>query len=104
MTYTIHIVLVHEVMQDFYHKQQYGPFHPQVAKSGLLEVYGCLIQPYGSFYKLGALFMGILSIGALLFGVYDRAPDFWKLPHRDYGGWVCPRSKGGAWMLGGLSK
>ena len=24
--------------------------------------------------------MGILRIRALLFGVYDRAPDFWKLP------------------------
>ena len=37
--------------------------------------------PYGCFYKVGVLFVGVLIARALLFGVYIRAPGFWKLPH-----------------------
>ena len=33
------------------------------------------------FYKLwGVRFVGVLMMRALLFGVFLRAPDFWKLP------------------------
>ena len=28
----------------------------------------------------GGLFLGVLRIRALLFWIYIRAPDFWKLP------------------------
>ena len=35
---------------------------------------------FGCFHKLGVLFVGVLIARALLFGVYSRAPDFWKLP------------------------
>ena len=36
---------------------------------------------FGCFYNLGVLLVGVLIVRALLlFGVYDRAPDFWKLP------------------------
>ena len=30
--------------------------------------------------KWGVLFVGVLIKGALLVGVYSRAPDFWKPP------------------------
>ena len=36
----------------------------------------------GSFHKLGVQFVGVLMIRVLLFDVYVRAPDFWKLPCR----------------------
>ena len=36
---------------------------------------------YGSFYKLGVVFVGVLIIRALLCGVQIGAPDFWKLPY-----------------------
>ena len=31
---------------------------------------------HGSFYELG-----LPVVGVLLFGVYSRAPDFWRFPH-----------------------
>ena len=31
-------------------------------------------------WRLGGIFLGVLSIRTLLFGVYIRAPDFWNLP------------------------
>ena len=36
-------------------------------------------EPYGCFYKLGVLFVGVLMMRALLFGVYIRVLDCWKL-------------------------
>ena len=36
---------------------------------------------YGCFHKLGSLFLGGLTIRTLLFGVYNKAPDFRKLPY-----------------------
>ena len=36
-----------------------------------------------SFFLGGALFVGVLVRRAVLFGVYIKAPDFWKLPHVD---------------------
>ena len=30
--------------------------------------------------------MGVLSVRALLFRVYSRACEFWKLPHRGHAG------------------
>ena len=36
---------------------------------------------HGCLYNSGVLFVGVLVIRALLFGVCIRAPDFWKLPH-----------------------
>ena len=44
----------------------------------------CLNRPmrrYGCFSKLRVLSVGLLMIKALSCGVYNRAPDFWKLPH-----------------------
>ena len=35
---------------------------------------------YGCFYELEDLLVGVLIMRALLFAVYVRAPDFWKLP------------------------
>ena len=48
------------------------------------------IDTCGCFKKLEVLFLGVLPMRALLFGVHVRAPppDFWKFPC-----WVCP----GAW-------
>ena len=37
---------------------------------------------YGCFCKIGAPFVGVLRIRALLLGVCIRAPEFWKLPSR----------------------
>ena len=34
---------------------------------------------FGCCYKLGVLFLGVLSIGALLFGVCNKVADFWEL-------------------------
>ena len=33
--------------------------------------------------KKGPFLWGVRARRALLFGVYIRAPDFWKLPHRN---------------------
>ena len=44
-----------------------------------------LMVPYGCVYKLRVVFVGVLIIRALLFGVYSRAPGFWKLPY----GLIC---------------
>ena len=40
-------------------------------------VYVCT---YGSFCKLGLPSVSVLTIRALLLGVYVRVPDCWKLP------------------------
>ena len=48
----------------------------------LLQIPGgkdCWI-PIWLFYQLGILLTGVLVVRALLFGVYIKAPDFWKLP------------------------
>ena len=39
-------------------------------------------KPHGSFYDFGVLFVSVLLIRALLFGVYDEAPDFGKLSYQ----------------------
>ena len=33
----------------------------------------------GCFYRLGVLFVGVLMIRPVAFGVCIQAPDFWKL-------------------------
>ena len=43
-----------------------------------LELELCL---YVCCCNLGVLNVGVLETSALLFGVYIRAPDLWKLPH-----------------------
>ena len=43
----------------------------------------------------GSFFLGVLIMKALLFGVYVRAPDFWKL-HNSL-------ARRATWMLVGLS-
>ena len=39
-------------------------------------------ESYGTFCKLVVLFVGVLIVRALLFGVYTRALDFGKLPYQ----------------------
>ena len=36
------------------------------------------------FLLIGILFVGVVRISALLFRVYSKAPDFWKLPYECY--------------------
>ena len=38
-------------------------------------------DPNGCFQKIGVLAVGVLTMRALLLGVYIPAPDFWKLPN-----------------------
>ena len=42
-----------------------------------------ITSPFGCFCELGVLVVGAFVISALQFGVYSRAPDFWKLPFAD---------------------
>ena len=38
---------------------------------------------HGCFYSLRVLFsVGVLIIGDLVFAIYTRAPEFWKLSNR----------------------
>ena len=54
----------------------------RLAANGSLNIHLYIyICTYGGFYKLGVLFEGVLTIRALLLGVYSRAPDFGKLPY-----------------------
>ena len=41
---------------------------------------GCARSLYRRFCKLRVLFVGVLVIRAVLFGVDIGAPDFWKIP------------------------
>ena len=47
------------------------------------------MSPCGCFYELGVLFVSVLKTRALLFGIYTKAPESWKLP--------C---MGSAWIFG----
>ena len=40
------------------------------------------VDLYGWFYDLEGLSVGVLTTRELLFGVYAKAPVFWKLPCR----------------------
>ena len=47
----------------------------------------------GCFYKLRVLFVGVLIMRAVLFGLYIGAPDFWKLLCCEaLLGWPCQRT------------
>ena len=61
---------------------------------------------YICLYSLGPLFAGFLGIRALLFGVYTRVPDPWKLPyttwHLKYKPCFLESSLSWAWDVGSL--
>ena len=71
-------------------------FHVSLAESSLREhEVGVLFSGHPGppndghlsrcFYRLeGVLHAGVLARIALLFGVYIRAPDFWKVPYTTY--------------------
>ena len=46
----------------------------------------------GCVCQLGLLFVGLLVLRALLFGVYIRVPDFWQIPAYSKGSQTFRRS------------
>ena len=50
------------------------------------------------FLQIGGFVVGVLTIRFLLFGVHDRAPGPWKLPHKGTWSEVLYRQ----WLLGRL--
>ena len=58
-------------------------------------IYGTCIYVYGCFHNLGVLVVGVLAKRAPLFGVYVRAPEFWKLPYvvQAASNWAVPDSR-----------
>ena len=55
---------------------QRTPSHNYDAECGTRQKQTC-----GSFHYLGVRFVGVPETRALIFGVYNRASDSWKLPY-----------------------